>query len=172
VVGLIPSRQLGVVVLSNAFPTGVPDAVVDTFFDYVFKGESTKDWVTDWNGLYALLFGPAIEAAKARYGKLPASGSAPLPLSAYVGTYANPYFGQAIVVEEGGVLSVKLGPGGKKTLPLEHFGRDLFTYRPWDETPDAPFAVTFQIGRDKRASQVTIEDLNEFGQGTLMRVAS
>ena len=42
VVSLIPSEQLGIVVLSNAFPTGVPDAVADTFFDYVFKGESTE----------------------------------------------------------------------------------------------------------------------------------
>ncbi len=28
-----------------------------------------------------------------------------------------------------------------------------------------PFAVTFQIGPDQKASQVTIEDLNDDGQG-------
>jgi hypothetical protein len=33
-----------------------------------------------------------------------------------------------------------------------------------------PFAVTFQIGPDQKASQVTIEDLNDDGQGMLARV--
>ena len=48
--------------------------------------------------------------------------------------------------------------------------RDLFTYSPMAETPDIPFAVTFEIGPDRKASQVTIEDLNDNGQGVLARV--
>jgi CubicO group peptidase (beta-lactamase class C family) len=44
-VHLIPGEQLGIVVLSNAFPTGVPEGIAATFFDLVFAGKSTKDWV-------------------------------------------------------------------------------------------------------------------------------
>ena len=33
-----------------------------------------------------------------------------------------------------------------------------------------PYSVTFGIGPDQKASQVTIEDLNDDGQGVLGRV--
>jgi CubicO group peptidase (beta-lactamase class C family) len=170
VVNLIPSERIGIVVLANAFPTGVPEGVADAFFDMVFRGEPERDWVAGWNALFAALFGPTIDAAKAKYGNLPADARPALPTAAYVGTYANEYLGEAVVTADGDSLSLKLGPGGKKGFPLKHFDRDLFTYTPYGEMPDAPFAVTFQIGSDGKASEVTIEDLNDLGQGTLTRV--
>jgi len=35
--------------------------------------------------------------------------------------------------------------------------------------PDLPAAVTFMIGPDRKASTVTIADLNDNGQGVLAR---
>jgi CubicO group peptidase (beta-lactamase class C family) len=170
VVNLIPSKHLGIVVLSNAFPTGVPDAVADSFFDLVFTGSVTRDWVTPWNALYASITGPAIQAAKSTYGAPPTSLSAALPLTAYVGTYRNEYLGTATVVEENAGLVLKLGPGGIKSYSLKHFARDLFLYFPDQETPDVPSGVTFLIGPGQKASQMTIENLNDDGQGVLGRV--
>jgi CubicO group peptidase (beta-lactamase class C family) len=43
VVNLMPQEDLGIVVISNAFPTGMPEAVANTFFDLVFEGEATRD---------------------------------------------------------------------------------------------------------------------------------
>lgn len=110
------------------------------------------------------------EAAKARYGQPRAAAAAALPLAAYAGKYANDCVGRAEVVEDAGRLILKLGPGGVKSFPLTFFDRDLFTYSPMAETPDIPFAVTVEIGPDRKASQVTIEDLNDNGQGVLARV--
>jgi CubicO group peptidase (beta-lactamase class C family) len=172
VASLIPSEQLGIVVLSNAFPTGVPDALADSFFDLVFIGSVTRDWVSPWNALYASITGPAIQAAKSAYGTPPTSSSPALPLTTYVGTYRNEYLGTATIVEENNALTLRLGPGGIKRYSLKHFDRDLFTYFPDKETPDVPSAVTFQIGPDQKASQVTIENLNDDGQGVLGRVES
>lgn len=67
-------------------------------------------------------------------------------------------------------LALKLGPNGAHSRKPKHFDRDLFVYFPDEETPDMPFAVTFQIGPDQKASRVTIEDLNDDGQGVLARV--
>ena len=75
-----------------------------------------------------------------------------------------------MVAEENGGLVLKLGPDGAKSAPLTHFDRDLFIYYPTAEMPDMPFAVTFAIGPDQNASQVTIDDLNDDGQGVLARV--
>jgi CubicO group peptidase (beta-lactamase class C family) len=169
-VELLPSEQLGIVVLANGFPTGLPEGLADTFFDLVFVGAPTQDFVTQWNAIFDSMFGPAIEAAKKVYGTKAATPSPALPLSAYAGTYANDYLGDAVVVEENGGLLLKLGPNGAKSRPLTHFDRDLFIYYPSSEMPDMPFAVTFEIGPDQKASQVTIEDLNDDGQGVLARV--
>jgi CubicO group peptidase (beta-lactamase class C family) len=169
-VELLPSEQLGIVVLANAFPTGVPEGLADTFFDLVFKGAPTSDWTSQWNAIFDSLFGPAVEAAKKVYGTKPATPAPALPVSAYAGIYANDYLGDAVVAEENGLLVLKLGPNGAKSRPLTHFDRDLFIYYPTPEMPEMPFAVTFQIGPDQKASQVTIEDLNDDGQGVLARV--
>ncbi len=170
VASLIPSEQLGIVVLSNAFPTGVPDSLADSFFDLVFTGSVTRDWVSPWNALYASITDPAIEAAQSAYGTPPTSPSPPLQLSAYAGNYRNEYLGTAVVVEDTDALALKLGPRGIKTYALKHFDRDLFIYFPDEETPDVPSAVTFQIGPGGKANQMMIENLNDDGQGVLGRV--
>lgn len=171
VVNLLRAEQLGIAVLSNAFPTGVPEGLADTFFDLVVTGQATRDWGTAWNDVYGQLFGPAIEAAVKRYGEPPDSPLPALPLAAYTGTYANPYIGQAVVAERNGALEIRLGPDGQSAFPLSHFERDLFTYRPYAEMPAMPFAITFEIGPDQKAIQVKIDDLNEFGLGVLTRTA-
>ena len=66
------------------------------------------------------------------------------------------------------MLSLALGPAGKR-FPLKHFNRDLFLYAPFAESPGWMAAVTFQIGPDGRASQVTLENLDQDGMGTLKR---
>jgi hypothetical protein len=170
VVSLLPSERLGIVVLSNAFPTGIPEAVAATFFDLAHEGQSSRDWADDWNRLYQSVFGPANAAAMAKLGTPPASSTPPLALSAYTGDYANPYFGKATVEEAEGRLTVKLGPEGRTGYALSHFDRDLFVYHPDAETPDVPFAATFDIGPGQIADAMTLEDLADFGLGTFARV--
>jgi len=170
VVNLLPEYGLGIVVMTNAFPTGVPEAIADTFFDLVFQGAPERDWLEPWNGLYSSMFGPAIEEAQQMYSAPPADASPALPLAAYAGTYANDYLGQAVVSEADGTLEISLGPDGALTLPLTHFDRDLFTYIPYEEMPETPAAVTFRIGPDGKAQDVTLEDLDDLGMGTLTRV--
>ncbi len=169
VVSLLPGEGLGIVVLANAFPTGVPEAVAGTFFDLVFDGRPEQDWLEPWNKLYESLFGPAIEAAGAAYGTPPADAAPALPLSAYAGAYANDYLGRAVVAEEDGGLVLRLGPQGETRYPLTHFARDLFVYRPYDEMPGMPAAATFRVGPDGMAQALTLEDLDDLGMGTLTR---
>jgi hypothetical protein len=169
-VSLLPSEQLGIVVLTNAFPSGVPEGLADSFYDLVLAGAPKQDYVAKWGAGYQGLFGPALEAAKKTYGTAPASASPALPLSAYAGTYSNDYLGEAVVEEHDGRLVLKLGPNGVTSRPLTHFDRDLFIFHPDAETPDMLSAVTFTVGPDQKASQVTIESLNDDGQGVLARV--
>jgi CubicO group peptidase (beta-lactamase class C family) len=168
-VTLYPRSSLGIVVLSNAFPTGVPEGVSDSFADMVFDGDVKTDWVTAWNKAYAGLFGPAIEAAKTTYATPPTPPSPSLAPEAYEGHYANSYVGEAIVKREGGGLVLKVGPGEGQTTALHHFDRDLYLTYPDADIPEMPSAVRFSIGPYGRATAVTIDSLDGNGLGTLQR---
>jgi CubicO group peptidase (beta-lactamase class C family) len=168
VVTLFPKEELGIVVLANAFPTGVPEGLSDSFADLVFDGAVEKDWFKPWDAVFTGLLGQAAEAAKTTYAA-PSSASPASPASAYAGLYANDFIGDAVVSNEGEALVLKLGPGRARSYPLRHFDRDLFLAFPDAEAPDTPAAVSFSIGPDGRASALTIEFLDSSGLGTLRR---
>jgi CubicO group peptidase (beta-lactamase class C family) len=168
-ISLLPDSGLGIIVLSNAHPTGAPEAVASTFFDLAFDGEASRDWLPAFNQSFS--FAPAIEAAKAAFATPPSPPTPALPLAAYAGTYANDFVGEAVVAEENGGLVVKMGPGGAATFPLIHFDRDIFIYYPTPEWPDVPVAVTFAIGPDGKAATVAFEDLDASAPGGLRRIA-
>ncbi|MDQ0512734.1 serine hydrolase [Ancylobacter amanitiformis] len=164
-VTIYPESGIAIVVLTNAFPTGVPEGLADDFFDLAFDGRPGKDWVTPWNAAYAGMFAPPLAASVTPSGGvLP-----PAPLAAYAGRYRNAYVGTAEVVAQGDRLELRLGPEGRARFPLTPLNRDIFTYRPAPELPDLPESVSFALGPDGRASAVTIEDLDGFGLGTLAR---
>jgi hypothetical protein len=126
--------------------------------------------VGEWNTIYASMFGPAIDAAKAKYDKSPANASPALVPTAYVGTYVNDYLGKAVVSEVGGTLTLALGPADEKTFALRHFDGHVFVYHPYDETPQLPVTASFDVASTNRASWLTLDDLNDDGQGRLARV--
>ncbi|MGA0561194.1 serine hydrolase [Ancylobacter sp. VNQ12] len=168
-VTIYPEAGIGLVVLANAFPTGVPEGLASSFFDLVFDGRVDKEWIAPWNAAFEGMFAPAVAAAKARYAP-PAGGVLPAaPLQAYEGRYANAYLGAAEVAVVGSGLELRLGSGGATRFPLSHFNRDAFTYIPAAELPDLPSGISFTLGPDGRASALTIEDLDGFGLGTLAR---
>ena len=171
-VQLIPAHQIGIVVLTNAFPTGFPEGIAAAFFDIVFDGAASRDWIATWNGRYASMFGPANEAAIAQYGAPPLNASPALAPAKYAGTYANDYLGQVRVVANGVDLMLHLGPGGEVSHPLTHFDRDTFTMHLSPETPDVPSPLVFSIGGNGTEATLTIYGLNGMGQGTLRRVSN
>ena len=168
-VTLYPDSGLGIVVLTNAFPTGAPEGIADSFFDLVFAGSIGKDWVAGWDAVYAGLFGPAIAADKATYAAAPTPATPALPDSSYAGSFANAYVGDAVVVADAGTLTVRIGPEGATAWPLAHFDRDLFLYFPDAEMPDTPSTAAFAIGPDGKATAVTFSSLDSNRLGTLQR---
>ncbi|MET3577473.1 CubicO group peptidase (beta-lactamase class C family) [Mesorhizobium robiniae] len=169
-VTLFPEEKLGIVIVANAFSTGVPEGLSDSFADMAFDGKIEKDWVKAWDDTYAGLFGPAVAAAKATYAAPPSPASAAGPASAYKGRYFNDFIGDVVVSSEGDGLVLKVGPDGARSYSLEHFDRDMFLTYPDAETPDAPSGVSFVVGPDGKASAITVEFLDGNHLGTLRRV--
>ena len=167
---ILPGERLGIVVLSNAFPTGVPEAMADAFFDIVLDGAPSQDWIATWNGIYDKAFGPAtIAALGAPLATPPANAAPALASSAYAGTYANEYVGDAVVTEDGGRLVLSLGPDGANRYPLTHFDRDTFVYVFSPEVPGVMSSAVFAIGPDGKAGQMVLDDFAGSGAAVLSR---
>jgi CubicO group peptidase (beta-lactamase class C family) len=166
-VALLPAESLGIVVLTNAAPFGVPEAISASFFDLVLKGKIEKDWLEMFRPILAALSQPAY-GTTADYTKPPASKSPPLPWATYQGTYRNDYYGDLEVVEQDGALLLRIGPK-MNSFALRHWDCDIFIYQPEGEMAGGPSAVTFLVGPGRKAARAVVENLDVHGQGTFTR---
>jgi CubicO group peptidase (beta-lactamase class C family) len=168
-VNLVPAEQLGVVVLTNAYPIGVAEALGTTFVDTALYGKPTQDWLAIFKKAFS---DPAVVGTVLGfdYSKPPESSAPALKNSAYVGRYTNDYFGEVSIVEKDGGLAIAEGPSNK-TFPMQHYDRDTFTYETAGENAVGRSGITFTIGPDGNANQVVVENLNVHGEGIFKRVA-
>ena len=164
---LIPSLGLGIVVLTNAFPIGVAEALAASFVDLAQFGAVTRDWFTGYGQRMAKLTAPVGSLA----GRAPPPApSPPGDLRRYAGIYANDYYGSAVILRTSDGLVLTIGPDGSR-YPLRHWNGPVFVYAPKGENaPDGSVsAVTFTTGRSGRASAMAIEFYAESGRGEFIR---
>src|SRR5881296_2350365 len=166
-VNLVPGEQLGIVVLTNAYPLGIAEALGTTFVDIALYGKSTQDWFALFKQVYS---NPAAIGTELGfdYSKPPAWSASALKNSAYAGKYTNDYSGDISIVEKDGGLAIVQGPKNQ-TFPMKHYDRDTFTYETEGENAVGRSGVTFTIGPDGKAAQVVVENLNVRGEGTFNR---
>jgi CubicO group peptidase (beta-lactamase class C family) len=169
-VNLIPGEQLGIVIVTNAYPIGFAEGLGLTFMDVALYGKATQDWLAVFKKVFS---NPAAIGVITGYDyskpALPASPA--LKNEAYVGTYTNEYFGDIAIIEKDRLLAIVEGPQNK-TFPMKHYDRDTFTYETEGENAMGASGITFAIGANGKALQVLVENLNVRGMGTFLRVAA
>ncbi|MGW0424762.1 serine hydrolase [Streptomyces sp. NPDC003015] len=165
-VALLPSEKLGIVVLTNGEPIGVPEAISTTFLDTAQTGGPTVDWLK----FLGPIFQQALQGERSEvdYSKPPASPAPAKANSAYTGTYANEYYGPMTVSAQGGELTMQLGPK-KQRFVLRPYDGDTFSYRTTGEMAVGLSGVTFTVGSGGRADKVRVENLDTSGLGTFTR---
>jgi CubicO group peptidase (beta-lactamase class C family) len=164
-VAMLPSENLGIVVLTNGMPIGVPEAVAASFLDLVEFGSVRRDWLE--------LAGPFFEAMLRNTSKLagqtpPANPVPPKATAAYAGTYRNRYYGPALIVEKPQGLAIVLGPQ-RMEFPLKHWDGDTFSYMPTGENATGLSAVDFATGSGGRIVKLTVENLDGSKLGVFTR---
>jgi CubicO group peptidase (beta-lactamase class C family) len=166
-VNLVPDEQLGIVVLTNAYPMGIAEALGTIFVDTALYGKPTQDWFALYKKFYS---DPAATGVVPGfdYSKVPTSPMPPLKNSAYVGRYTNDYFGEISIVEKDSGLAIVQGPKNK-TFPMQHYDRDTFTYQTEGENAAGRSGITFTIGPDGKATTVRVENLDVHGEGPFKR---
>ena len=101
---ILPSADVAIVALTNATPSGVPESLTAEFADLVQFGEVREDWYK----LYSDIFKPMEQPTGSLVGQKPPANPAPAaPLTSYVGTYNNDYWGPARITEKDGKLHAR-----------------------------------------------------------------
>lgn len=158
---IIPSADVAIVALSNATPSGIPEALTAEFADLVQFGEVREDW----RKLYGDVIGPMGAPVGEFVGKpRPENPRQPEPLQSYVGKYANDYWGSATVAQKDGKLLLSLGPR-PDTYELKHWDGDTFTFSFVSENspPGSVSAATFH------GNALTLEFYDHDKMGTFTR---
>ncbi|WP_367717451.1 serine hydrolase [Nitratireductor sp. GISD-1A_MAKvit] len=163
---MIPSADIGIVVLSNAQPIGLVEGIAMSFMDLVQFGEIQRDWLA----MYPVLFGPMLDPVGRLAGKeAPEDATPARELEDYTGTFANDYFGNLIVEEADGGLVMKV-EGTKSSFPLQHWAGDEFVFHPMNENamPGSVSSVRFSIDGDL-AKAVQVEYFDAYNDGAFVR---
>jgi CubicO group peptidase (beta-lactamase class C family) len=166
VVSLVPADRLGIVVLTNGQPLGVPESLAQSFVDLATYGKVQHDWFAIYKPIFEEM---TLEGhSPIDYSKAPSSRTPPLPNAVYLGVYENEFYGKLEIAGQDGKLVMRPGPK-RSTYPLTHYDRDTFYYGTAGETEVGLSGVTFAIGGNGRAISVTVENLNKEGLGTFTR---
>jgi hypothetical protein len=162
-VSMMPSADVGIVVLTNAWPTGVAEALCAQFLDLVRSGTASKDWYDYYAAAFARAFAPQGDLVGQFAPALPVG---PRSLDTYAGTFESPYHGKAQVVRTAQGLQLQLGPQGRTVFALRHWDADVFAFTPLNDsaTPGSISKADFTGGR------LVLEHYNHQGLGVFARV--
>lgn len=169
-----PASSLGIVVLTNAQPLGLPEAIAISLIEYAHLGAPSQDW---YAAMHAQFQRDLYQPFGALAGQTaPASPQPPLPLAQYAGRYANDYYGTATIALEDNALVLTMGPTGQVRHPLQHWDGSRFVF---DMTsgenaiPGSRSAVDFDTLGGSNAARLQIEYYAEdLSGGVFTRVAN
>jgi CubicO group peptidase (beta-lactamase class C family) len=164
-ISMIPKEQLGIVVLTNTSPIGVPEAITASFMNVALYGKVEQDWLP----IYRNVFDHMLEAHGFDYAKAPAKVLPPMANESYVGTYTNDFYGDLIIAQKNGALVMMQGPH-KMEFATKHYDRDIFVYQPTGENAGRVWSgIRFDMGPDGKATSLVVEHFDEDGQGRFER---
>lgn len=163
---IFPADKIGVVVLTNGEPSGIGEAMVESFYDDLFRGQQTRDWVPFLKKIFDQMLYPPPEK---EFTHPPANAAAPAADAVYVGNYTNDLFGPLeVVAAPGGGLQIHIGPAGQ-TYPLHPYDGNEMWWQFAGENAGPPAAATFTVGPGGRGSSLILANFNKEGLGTFTR---
>jgi CubicO group peptidase (beta-lactamase class C family) len=125
---MIPEEHVGIVVLANGTPTGVPETVCLTFLDYFHYGAAKRDYMSLLRPIFDNMMKESQDVGP-DYAKLeaPKKPAAAKELASYAGTYVSQYYGALRIEVSGDRLILRLPPR-EGYYELTHWDGDTFTY--------------------------------------------
>jgi CubicO group peptidase (beta-lactamase class C family) len=152
-VGMLPEEKLGVVILTNMNGTGLPTMLLRKIFDLHLKAPA-RDWAADGYKRLQEQQARARQAAARQEAARVKNTRPTLPIAEYAGTYVDSLYGEVVVTEKDGTLSLQFGPNWKGTL--EHWHYDTFRTR-FDTPVLGAIPVHFRLNAAAKADELQLD---------------
>ena len=151
---LIPDQQVGFSIEINCEDSEILFGLMDELLDH-YLGFPRTDWLARWQAEKQHNIGKVLEALKAPAAQ-PAAVGPSLPLDRYAGTYADPWYGNIEISQEGGALKIDFKSTPRMSGTLEHWQYDTFVTHFSDKSLE-PAYVTFGLGAQGQIERVTMK---------------
>ena len=156
IVTLLPERNLGIAVLTNAESTEAFSALTWQIIDNDLGAPAT-----DWTAAYLKLLTRSNEETAKALGTSAATRDASskpsLPPAKYAGTYTDAWYGDIVIEETGGRLVMRFTKTPALVGDMEHWQYDTFIVRWRDRELRADAYVTFSLNPDGSIERAKME---------------
>jgi CubicO group peptidase (beta-lactamase class C family) len=161
-IAFLPNERLGIVILTNAPPMGIPEALEYKLQTLLFQDRPDVDtWPT-----LAEKWRQALQSLLDRPGRLhgqPPAGAHPVADAArYVGRYSHPYYGDIVITAEGSQLKMRAGNAPERAL--QPWQGDTFRVPTLEDD-----AVTFLPGAGGASRALTLSPLEDIPDALFTR---
>ena len=154
--GLLPDRDVGVIVLTNEANVGLPDAIGMWALDRLLD-KPVADHVAN-----ALKLAKSAFASNEKLSAKPANPRPLAPLAPLAGSFGSPIFGKAVLRPEGDTLVLELRETGAQ-IALVPWDGDVFTFRVLPRGRFAPMVATSMGPRLSGFAQLEIGQDGKLG---------
>ncbi len=162
-VGMLPDARTGVFIAGNLDHAEFRHALLLQVMD-IFAGTNggaPRDWSTEFLALYGSLRTDGQKAIADAESKRVVGTGPSLPLSAYVGAYTHPAWGDVVVSMDGAGLALQMGPHPMMRGPLEHWHYDTFRASLGDGRGGKSY-VSFQLDGDGKVGRAVLDGSGEY----------
>jgi CubicO group peptidase (beta-lactamase class C family) len=158
---LLPEQGIGLVVYSNT-EDGIPISTLRWALLDHLVGAPAVDWLSVTRGAIDKSQAEARQLAAGGELRAPAGGPS-LPLPAYAGRYRDPWYGDVVVTERGGHLSIDFTRTPVFKGQIETWGPDAYRTRwPKGVGEDAVITFTIETGRVTGMKMRALSPLADF----------
>jgi CubicO group peptidase (beta-lactamase class C family) len=146
-VAMIPDLRLGIAVLTNQESEEAFHSIAFHVLDH-YLGAEPFDWINGYLKVRARNDAAAARRTTGDAAARDASSRPSLPLAKYAGTYRDAWYGDIVIANAGGKLTMTFTHSPQLTGDLEHWQHDTFIARWRDRELRADAYVTFALKPD------------------------
>ena len=146
-VAMIPDVGVGVAVLTNQESGEAFESIALRILDH-YLGAPAFDWIDAFQKLQARNAAATAAAERSAAASRDAASKPSLPAAKYAGTYRDDWYGDIVISEQSGKLTIRFTHTPSLTGVLEHWQHDTFIARWTDRELRADAYVTFALDPD------------------------
>lgn len=154
IIGIMPEERVGVYILGNLDHAELRHALMYKVLDLFAFNDRSRDWSREVKALYDdLEAAVSLQREKRLSAKMPDTNPS-RALSAYAGTYKDPYYGQVEVVFRDGELQLSVSKNTHAVL--KHWHYDTFTAQ-WEDNWRWESFVSFDLSPEGKVSEISFD---------------